>query len=139
MPLLPNVGSRLEAFAIAGHALIATQTQVTASRAARGRGTGALLREDRVMSNAAASGRQVESGRDRRQAKVRLAAPGDDDLLPGRGAFHVPAEAVAELVGADDGGCGVGGRSGARGTRTPGLLTAGQALFQLSYSPKWVL
>src|SRR5437763_5783859 len=51
MPLLPNVGSRLEAFAIAGHALMATQTHVTASRAARGRGTGALLREDQVMSN----------------------------------------------------------------------------------------
>jgi hypothetical protein len=29
------------------------------------------------------------------------AAAGDEDLLAGRGSLHVPAEVVAELVGAD--------------------------------------
>src|SRR5436853_5255838 len=81
------------------------------------------------------SRRQVELRRDRGQPQLRLAATRYQDLLAGRRALHVPAEAVAELVGADDGGL----RSGARGTRTPGLLTASQALFQLSYSPKGVV
>jgi hypothetical protein len=35
------------------------------------------------------------------EAGVRLAAPRDQDLLAGRGAFHVIAEVIAELVGAD--------------------------------------
>jgi len=45
--------------------------------------------------------------------------------------LHVPAEAIAELVGTDR-LCA----SGAEGARTPGLRHAMAALFQLSYSPK---
>jgi hypothetical protein len=58
--------------------------------------------------------------------------PGDLQHLAGSCPFHVPAEALAELVGAYD-------RryrgSGAEGTRTPGLRAASATLFQLSYSP----
>jgi hypothetical protein len=68
-----------------------------------------------------------------REANVRLAASGDQGFLAGCGAFGVPAEQVAELVGADLNNAVAD--SGARGTRTPDLLTAGQALSQLSYGP----
>src|SRR5207302_4305155 len=86
----------------------------------------------------ATSGRQVESGRDRREAKVRLPAASDDDLLSGRGAFHVPAEAVAELVGADHRRRVIWGVE-LGGLEPPGFrLPAGRS-FQLSYSPKGVI
>ena len=53
--------------------------------------------------------------------------------LAGCGAFHVPAEVVAELMGADD--FRRYRRSGAEGARTPGLRDAIATLSQLSYSP----
>jgi hypothetical protein len=37
----------------------------------------------------------------RDKANIGLAAAGDGNLLAGGGAFHVPAELFAELVGAD--------------------------------------
>lgn len=37
------------------------------------------------------------------EADARLAAVGDEDLLTGGGALHVPAEVVAELVRPDGG------------------------------------
>ena len=44
-------------------------------------------------------GRELGVRRD--EADARLAAAGDEELLSGDGALHVPAEVVAELVGAD--------------------------------------
>jgi hypothetical protein len=56
---------------------------------------------------------------------------------PAAACFEVPAEVVAELVrtGPHWRG-GIDERDGAEGIRTPGLLNAIQALFQLSYSPR---
>jgi hypothetical protein len=65
---------------------------------------------------------------------VRLAPARDQDLLAGCGALHVVAEVIAELVGANLTHRRIH-RSGASGTRTHDLLTAGQALSQLSYGP----
>src|SRR5215212_8141954 len=68
------------------------------------------------------------------QPRVGLASASHLDLLTRRGPLEVVAEAVAELVSSESQDRRAGG-SGAGGTRTPGLLNAIQALFQLSYSP----
>src|SRR5439155_22652702 len=74
-------------------------------------------------------------------ADIRSAAATDVDLSARRGALHVVAEVVAELVGADVddrlGHISVG--SGAEGIRTPDLCRATAALCQLSYSPEEIL
>ena len=67
------------------------------------------------------------------EAGVRLAAPRDQ--LAGRGAFHVIAEVIAELVGADLAHRRVRW-SGASGTRTHALSDAIRTLSQLSYGPR---
>jgi hypothetical protein len=58
----------------------------------------------------------------------------DDELVAGGGSIHPVAEALAKFVGADHTGAVVG--NGASGTRTRDLLSATQALSQLSYSPR---
>jgi hypothetical protein len=69
------------------------------------------------------------------KADVRLAAAGYVDLRAGGGEFHVVAETVAELVGADVERSPRNRRSGAGGIRTPDLSAASRTLFPLSYSP----
>ena len=71
----------------------------------------------------------------RDEADARLAAAGDEELLAGDGALHVPAEVVAELVGANVLLAWRVRVSGASGTRTHDLSDAIRTLSQLSYSP----
>jgi hypothetical protein len=68
------------------------------------------------------------------KADVGLAATGDRDALAGGRALHVPAEVVAELVGANRDDRWV--RSGASRARTGDLVHAMHALSQLSYGPR---
>ena len=71
-----------------------------ARRKATWRGTGGSYSRPR----GAAVGRgcvEVELIARRKEADVRLAAAGDEEFLARRRTLHVPAEAIAEVVGAD--------------------------------------
>jgi hypothetical protein len=79
---------------------------------------------------------RVRPGADGPEAGVWTAMATDRDLDPRRGSLEVIPEAIAELVRADHfGRRRVRIHSGAEGARTPDLLAASEALFQLSYSP----
>jgi hypothetical protein len=67
---------------------------------------------------------------------VAATAAGDQDLVPGGGAFHPVAEVLAEPVSADDYFIAVGLRSGASRARTGDLRGATATLSQLSYGPR---
>src|SRR5438128_5768449 len=114
-PPFPKDGSRNEGLAAAGEA-IASAAHAHAARAAcfarpirmtglLGRGTRAASRARGAVSSGSCRALcgEVEGGRDRRESKVRLTAVRDDDLLAPPCTLHVPAEAVPELVGPDDG------------------------------------
>src|SRR5439155_20889016 len=114
-PPFPKDGSRNEGLAAAGEA-IASAAHAHAAGAAcfarpirmtglLGRGTRAASRARGAVSSGSCRALcgEVEGGRDRRESKVRLTAVRDDDLLAPPCTLHVPAEAVPELVGADDG------------------------------------
>ena len=70
------------------------------------------------------------------QPDVRPPAPLDVELLAGGGALHVPAEAVAELVGANDDRPGIPGRRvELGGLEPPASCVPRRRSSQLSYSP----
>ena len=71
----------------------------------------------------------------RRQPNIRTTSSRHPDVLSRRRALEVPAEAVADLVGADDRLATVA-LNGASRTRTDDLSAASRTLSQLSYSPR---
>ena len=80
---------------------------------------------------------EVELIARRKEADVRLAPAGDEEFLARRRTLHVPAEAIAEVVGAESvAEEELSQESGAGGTRTHGLLGVPlRRSAQLSYSP----
>jgi hypothetical protein len=74
----------------------------------------------------------------RAEPGVATSTASDQDLVAAGGAFHPVAKLLAEVVGADNDlhAIIIGLCSGASGTRTRDLLTAGQTLSQLSYGPR---
>jgi hypothetical protein len=72
----------------------------------------------------------------RDEADVGLAAAGDEELLARRSALHVPAEAVPEVVGADDAPTRLNGRVELVGLEPTASTVPPWRSAQLSYSPR---
>src|SRR5688500_14819419 len=98
-----------------------------------GASTGPKIVRGRPRPRPGAGGARSGSAR-RPEAHVRATAASHGELQPASGLLQPEAKVLAELVGADD-LWPVRWRSGAEGTRTPGLRRATPALSQLSYSP----